>query len=314
MKSVPEPAQLEIRIDEPRVARGSVDSGSVRVKIKWREAEADPPVIAALKKLSKPVDVEVLKRLDGEVELVLRSWRRTRFGPGKPTFLEMTRKTPGGLGPVRNVAVASERAIKLIRQYQPDFDSYAPEERAEFVMRTIERLNEVSRSAKKLIDHLQYAAPGRKAVPPLRDPERAVMATIISDVHNLSTLRIGEELGIVAPSDSDIKGENQTVRKMVHRGRLLLEQCFGTEGWNSKVKRMRAERQRWESIPGPKQQFYTLLAEERGTSPEDEEHTALEDGFDTILDEWVAAYEQGDSRQAMRIQFTDDRFDALRRL
>jgi hypothetical protein len=244
VKGIPRSARVEISLDEPRVARGTVDTRSVRVKVKWQESQADAPVIEALKKLPKLADVEVLKRLDGGVELVPKSWRHMRFGPDEPTFFETARKTPGGLGPVRKVALASERAAELIRQYRPDFDSFTPEELAEFLVRTIKRLNEVSKSFEGLVNHLEYAEPGRKAGPHSRDPERAVMAAILSDVHDLSTLRVGEKLSLAAPANSAIKGENQTVRKMIDRGHLLLEQCFGAKGWCARVERMRAKRER----------------------------------------------------------------------
>lgn len=165
-----------------------------------------------------------------------------------------------------------------------------------------------------MIKHLEYAAPGgRKAVPPLKEPDLVVRAAILSDVYGWGTLRIGKELGVPAPPNSDIKGENQTVRKIIDRGRPLLEQCFGAEGWRAKAERMRAEPERWKSL-GPKQQFYTLLAEERGTSTEEEERAAKEDGFYKTLSEWIDTCERDDFTRAMHIQLSDSRFDALTRL
>lgn len=315
MNSIPKPARVEVRIDEPRVARGSVDSRSVKVKVWWREPQADSAIIAALAKPPRLMDVAILRRMDGGVELVPRAWLGMRFSSNKETFFEIAKKTPGGLGPVFKVSVACKRATELIRQYQPDFDSYAPDEQAEFVMRTIERLNERSRAHENLIKHLEYAMPGgRKAVAPLKDPERTIMAAILSDVHDLSTLQVGEKLRMPPPLSCRIKGENQTVRKMIDRGHFLLEQCFEAEGWRARVERIRAERERWNSIEGPEQQFYALLAEKRGTSPEEEERAAIENGFEKTLDEWVRAHEQDNHRQAVRIQLSDSRFDALERL
>ncbi|MDP9456605.1 MAG: hypothetical protein M3Q49_00415 [Actinomycetota bacterium] len=316
MESKPKPIHVDISIDELRVARGSIDRTSVRVRVRGRGEEgADTPSAAVLAgEAPKPVDLMVLKREDGGIELVPRSWRKVRLGAGKPTLYEMARRTPGGLGPVPAVEKASAHAMGLIARSLPDFDGYAPEERAEYLLRTIERVNELSKSHESLVQHLEYAAPGgRKAVPPLKNPDLAVRAAVRREVHGWGTLRIGRELGIPAPPDADIKGENQTVRKMVNRGRPLLEQCFGSEGWRARVERMRAERERWESL-GPKQWFYVLLAEERGTSPEEEERAANEDGFDETLGEWMKAWEQHDPYRALRIQLSDPRFDALDRL
>jgi hypothetical protein len=313
MKRLLEQTRLDIEIDEAKVGRGSVDWRSIQVRVRRRAPEDDAPVIAALAELPHPVEVTLLRRTDGGVELVPRSWLTLRLGAEGPTLLEMARNTPGGLGPVPQVDRASRYAMNRTKRYQPDLGSYSSEEQAKFLLRTIEQLGAASSSLRRLINHLEYAAPGRKAVPPFRVPERLVMAAVLSEVHDLSTLRIGEELGIDAPPDSAIKGENQTVRKMIHRGRALLERCFGAEEWRAKAERMRAERERWKSM-GPKWQFYTLLAEERGTSPEEEERIAIEDGFDEKLDEWFHAYEQQDHRQAMSIQLSDPRFDALAKL
>lgn len=173
MNNVPKPARIEIQIDEPRVARGSVDWRSVQVTIKWREVEVEPPIIAALAKLPDPVEVMPLKREDSGVELVPRDWRNMRLGTKGPTFLELARETPGGLGPAFAVAQACGYATKLIKQYLPDFDSFDPEEQTDFLLRVIGRLNEVSKSVKSLEMYLQYARPGRQAVPPIKDPDLA---------------------------------------------------------------------------------------------------------------------------------------------
>lgn len=316
MINVPKLARIEIQIDEPRIARGSVDWRSVQVTIKWREADVEPPIITALAKRPEPVDVTPLKRADGGVELVPRDWRKMRLGINGPTFLELARETPGGLGPAFAIAQACGYATQLIKEYLPDCDSFDSEEQAQFLLDTIERLNKVSRSVESLEMYLRYARPGRKAVPPIKNPKLAAQAVVLKDVHELGTFKIGEKLGIPA-TNVDIrqeKGENQTVRAMIRgRGRPLIVQCFGTEEWNTRVERMRAERDRWKSME-PKRQFYALLDEKRGTSPEDEERTALNDGFDKTLAEWIHAYEQNEYRRAVRIQLSDARFDALDRI
>jgi len=314
MKSLPKPTHLEIRLDEPRVARGSVDERSVRVKLKWRERQGYSSIVAALKGLPKATDLTLLKRADGGVELVLDAWKKMRLGAAKESFFEWARRTPGGLGPVRTVEQASKYAMRLIRQHRSDFDSFTPEEQTEFLLDTVKRVNEVARSLERLVNHLEYAEPGRKAVPPLKNPERDVRAAILKDVHGWSTLRIGEKLGVPPPASDANKGYNETVGNMIKRGHPLLEQHFGAQGWDTKVEQMRGERKHWESM-GPKQQFYTLVAEERGTFPEEEERAAVEDGFDKTLDNWIRAWEQGDDEEMQCIQLSDNRrFGALSRV
>jgi hypothetical protein len=309
-----QPARLEIDLDEPRIARGSVDSNSVRVTVRWRAPEATPPIIAALDDLPPPVDLVVLKRSDGDVELVPRSWQRLHIGRG-PSLYEMARRTPSGLGPIPDVREAIEYAEHLLAAYHPNFRDYAAGDRADLIRRTLEHLNRVSESIENLQTYLEYAGPERKAVPPVANPTRDVSAALLNEVCGYSSLQVGEELGFRVPADAAIKGENQTVRRAIQRGRALLEQCFGREGWRARAERMGEMRRRWESLEGqPKRQFYTLLAEERGTTAEEEQHTAVEDGFDILLGEWISAWESEDFPSVMRIQRSDPRFDALSRL
>jgi hypothetical protein len=317
MESVAVPRRVEIEIDEPRVARGSVDPRSVRVKIEWREAASDHPLISALDaaraELPEPVDLTILKRRDGEVELVPASWKGLRIGEGPP-FFDLARRTPGGLGVFPPAAEACAFATELIRRYLTDFDAYPPDEKAAFLMQTVNRLNEVSESIGHLEQHLQHAAPDRKPVPLIKDPERDVHAAVLKDVCGLTTIKIGEQLGIPLSNKSAVKGENHTVRKMVNeRGRPLLERYFGPERWRAKAERMRASRSRWEAME-PEQKFYELLAEVRGTSAEEERRAALRDGFDATLNEWMDAWECGDLYRAVHLQLSDARFRALHRL
>jgi hypothetical protein len=78
---------------------------------------------------------------------------------------------------------------------------------------------------------------------------------------------------------------------------------------------MRQMRSHWQGLAHePKQQFYELLAELRGTSVEHEQRVATDDGFDELLARWMQAHEEDDLRTAIRLQREDARFGALRRL
>jgi hypothetical protein len=75
---------------------------------------------------------------------------------------------------------------------------------------------------------------------------------------------------------------------------------------------MRAERRQWIELENqPKKQMYYLLAEARHTSMEEEEHAGIQDGFDELLNEWLAAWEQGRQMKAESIQAKDLRFDSI---
>jgi hypothetical protein len=108
------------------------------------------------------------------------------------------------------------------------------------------------------------------------------------------------------------KREHATVRAAAQRGRELLHSYFGVEGWRHKAERMRALRAKWLEIADqPKKQIYYLLGERRGTSLEVEEAAAIRDGFDRLVDEWIAAQLHGDDQAANRLMSKDPRFEQL---
>jgi hypothetical protein len=316
VRSLPKPAILKIQLDESRIARGSVDRGSVQIEVKWRGQEAEPAIFSSWDEVPKPIpDVVKLRRDDGEIGLVPAAWRTMRFSNG-PSFITLARRRPGGLGTTPQLSVVVPWATQLIEHYHPDFNDWLPEDRTDYLMLTLDKLREASKSVEGWRGHLEYAGPRKsKAVPPVKEPERDVKAALLKEILDLGSLRIGEELGFSPPSEPAIKRENRAVSMAISRGLGLLEHCFGVEGWQDKKRRMRNERARWLSMSGrPKQQFYFLLAELRGTSAEEEERIATDDGFDKLLDKWLAADDHEDHQRAIRIQLSDPRFDAFSRL
>jgi len=206
-----------------------------------------------------------------------------------------------------------EYGNNLIRQYQPDFDYSNSAEEARLLLHTLERINQVRESVRDLQNYLWYSKPNKnKAVAPIKDPQRDVRAAVLQDIFDLSTLRIGEVLGFNAPSDLDMlrKHENAAVRAAAQRGRELLRYYFGVDGWRQKVERVRAHRARWHELEDqPKGQVYYLLAGCHGTSIEEEENQSSQDGFDQLLEEWIAASMRGDMQTADRIVDKDPRFE-----
>lgn len=254
------------------------------------------------------MDVVKLRRADGEIELIPASWGRVRMGG--ILLRELARKTPGGIGRGPNVEAVTEYVRE---EFGEAFDAWSPEDQADVVLRTIPSLNAVSKALSRLDMQKAWAAPNRsKAVPTLKRPGRDVMAAILKEVHGLSTLRIGKELGMPAQANSRDKGENQAVRKAAEQGRDLLEGFFGADEWGAMVRRMQAGRERWNGLDDqPKKQLYILVAEYRATDAEQEERLARTDGFDGKLDEFMAAWEQEDWPMVARLRSSDERFEAF---
>jgi hypothetical protein len=263
---------------------------------------------------------EVLRRHDGSYTLTPTLWRTGwhRLGKGAPTLYELER-AGNNMGWERSL----EYVATLIKEYHPDFDYAASEENAKFLLRTIKRLNAIEKSVGALAEHLEHSRPDMKRTrAPMDNPKRDVKAAVLSDVMTLSSLKIREELGLArkwkkhqAPT-TGVKREDATTRAAIRRGRKLLEYFYGAQEWRRRAIRMRAKRAEWLDLEDqPKEQIYYLLAEARGTSMAEEEHAATQDGFDQLLDEWIAAWERDDEQAANQIGDMDPRFSvAVRQL
>lgn len=155
MATLPENARIDILLDEAKVARGIVDRSSVRVSIKWREAEKEPQIFAALEGLPPQIDTSTLTSClegpDGAIVLYregeLEKWRGLRLGTSSTDLFDAVRRNPRDTNDPL-VAEASEYAAKLIRLYEPEFDSYSAEERADFLKRTINRATRSGKGSK----------------------------------------------------------------------------------------------------------------------------------------------------------------------
>ena len=309
MQGVPKPAYLDIWLNEKWIARfGDVDVLTLRVRIEWRQAQQVPTILSSLSEIPEaPTDhrFEVLRQTDGKYTLVPEGYGRFRFGKG-PLFIDLARQ-----GDYVPFAEYLEYGNNMIKQYQPDFDYTQSEEQAYILLGTLKRLNEIREKLQGLREYLWYARPGKeKAVPPVKEPERDIRAAVLQDVIGMSTRDIGDTLGFKPPNDPHIKRENAAVRVAAQRGRQLLEYYFGANGWRQKVEWMREERTRWLSMENePKKQIYYLLAEYHGTSLEDEERVGRQDGFDHLLEEWIAALERDDLSAAAEIRDMDPRFE-----
>ncbi len=52
----------------------------------------------------------------------------------------------------------------------------------------------------------------------------------------------------ITPTRQKEKGDHETVRKMVERGRQILHLTFGEQGWLERVEKMKAEKSWWQSL------------------------------------------------------------------
>jgi hypothetical protein len=141
-----------------------------------------------------------------------------------------------------------EHVVALLRYHKPEFDDLPRHEQLTLIEGACKHINEFLQSLGRLEAFLGYGAPNRNLTPSIREPQRDAKAAILRDVEGLNHREIGERLNIPLPPDFEIKGEHQTVRKMVERGRRILDAAYEEEGWQWKAEAMKAEKTRWWSL------------------------------------------------------------------
>lgn len=306
MGSAARPSRLEIEIDEWGTAQEKVEA--VSVDLSWRGAKNDPVLAAVLAALPSSTVVVPgfphtslrtlvpIKLLDGRTELVPESWKRLRFGKGRPIY-EAARedfKAWSGGGSFLEGARRSEIG-RMTRRLVPGFDDYSVKDQIDFMKRTLKKVNAIRRSVGDLVRHLEYAKPDTaRATPPLKEPTAKVRAAVFSDMLK-STWRAGELLGVPVARKDQERHENQTVRKRAELGRALLYDYYGKSEYEVIIDRIRRNHRWWKRfdiIEDLKEQMYVLLAGARGTSADHEKRLASGDGFGEKLDEWVAVVER----------------------
>ncbi len=141
-----------------------------------------------------------------------------------------------------------EYLLPLIRYYRPEFDNRSAEEQQDLIEKACHYINDFLKSLGKLQAFLEYGTPNRKLTPAVKEPNRDVQAAVLHEVDGLNYRQIGELMRIPLPPDFEVKGEHQTVRKMVERGRGILKRAFGEEGWREQVEKMKTQQAWWQSL------------------------------------------------------------------
>lgn len=136
----------------------------------------------------------------------------------------------------------------MLRYHRPGFDDLPVEERAEFLAETSAYVNVFLDALRKLVSFLEHGVPGRRGPVPTRLIGRDVKAAVLKDVDGLTYREVACTLCIPVPADFGVKGDHPAVRRMVARGREVLEGALGEEGWLRQAEAMRAEASRWRSL------------------------------------------------------------------
>ena len=141
-----------------------------------------------------------------------------------------------------------EFVLALLRDRRPGFDELPLEEQLDTLKMASSYVSEIVANSLKLMKFLEY---GTAKGLPTRMPETAakcVEAAVLRDVGGLSPKKIAQRFSIPKPPDFSIKKDYPEVRDLVNKGRSLLEEALGKDGWRERKKTMKAEKQRWQSL------------------------------------------------------------------
>ncbi len=226
---------------------GRSERGYRNVAISDEPLRTDKAIIAAMTALEgRPLDAQLLAKALPEVlpaygESVWDRWTRTlKERRNDEELVEAIE----GLRHHRSL----DYVLTLLRYHRPGFDALPREERVVLVAGTCSYVNAFLEALRKLMAFLEHGTPGRRIPAATKAAARDVRAAVLKDVDGLTYREIGKELGVSPPEDVGHKGDHPTVRKMVRRGRRILEQALGVEGWRRQAEAMRIEACRWNAL------------------------------------------------------------------
>ena len=162
----------------------------------------------------------------------------------------------------------------LLDHFRPGFAELPHEQRLGLIEGTCSRVFKFLEALRQLVDFLEFGEPGRDLRPKIEHAARDVEAAILKDVNSLTERSIARRLGVPLTENGDAKSDFSTVTKMVKRGRSVLREAYGEDGWKDKARAMRSDAERYNSLSA-KDRALETCAEILAVAPEQAER-ALE--------------------------------------
>ncbi len=151
------------------------------------------------------------------------------------------------LGPLFRKTV--EHVEGLLRAYRAGFDDLPREEQLALIEHACRHVNALIGATLQLVDFLELGTPKGDFRPAVKNPAKDVRAAELKDVEGLSNREVAEVLGLPPPSErAREKNDNSRVREMIKRGRAVVREAFGEEGWRAMVEEKKKEAEWWESL------------------------------------------------------------------
>jgi hypothetical protein len=172
--------------------------------------------------------------------------------------------------------------VALLRYYRPGFDNRPREERVSLVKEGCKRVVRFLGALRHLEAFLEYWAPEQDLKSKVEDATRDIKAAELQDVEGLSNLQLGKRLGIDPPPSEAFKRTNSTAGARAKRGRRLLVNALGEDGWRKLVEDKRAQRDDYR-LRSEEERSLLQFAENQGVTPEQARRL-----LDDISGDWEA--------------------------
>jgi hypothetical protein len=141
--------------------------------------------------------------------------------------------------------------VALLRYYrrQPDLKDLPEEKRTALLQGACRHINELLKAARNLQQYLEFGGPAGRPNNLVRDAEGDIRAAELKGALGLSHRRVGEMLGVTLDQDYyALKGSNKKVEDKVRRGRKLLIQALGEEGYTEHLEAVKPHLDHWYSL------------------------------------------------------------------
>ena len=190
--------------------------------------------------------------------------------------------------------------VALLRHYRPEFDNLRSDAQLALVRDGCKRINAYLQALRHLTSFLEYGRPGRDLRPMLEGAERDIRAAELQDVEGLSSVQVGRVLGIEPPQSDQFKRTNSRALNMAKRGRRLLTDALGQDGWQELAESKRAEREYFSSLPSEERDLIRF-AEAENMSVEDARSLAenispeVHEYVDKLMEDVIADVDQNES-------------------
>jgi hypothetical protein len=148
------------------------------------------------------------------------------------------------------VQAAFEFVRDLLRYYRPDFDDIPRDEQVALIGHQCSRIRKALKAIKNVVEFAEFGTPDGKLNPAAKDAYRDISAARLYDVERCTYKEIAEYFGEPSRSpSSEDKHDYPTTRQRVARGRKLLKQAYGDEGWSELVEFLRHDANVFERLP-----------------------------------------------------------------